>query len=65
VHPLGRFGCASFKLPTKAHPSSTEKKGSGMRLGPTAPVGRQPAVADVRDRDRSLSLSSGYKNRRR
>jgi hypothetical protein len=66
VHPLGRFSRASFKLPTEAHPSLTENRGSGTCLGLTAPVSRQPAVTDVRDRDRSLSLSlsSGYKNPR-
>jgi hypothetical protein len=65
VHLLGHFGHASFKLPSEAHPSLTKNRGSGVHLGPTALVSRRSTVADVRDRDRSLSLSSGYKNPRR
>jgi hypothetical protein len=57
VHPLVRFGHASFKLPTEAHPSSTENRGSGTRLGPTAPASHWWAIANVQDSDRSLSLS--------
>jgi hypothetical protein len=62
VHPLGRFGRTSFKLPTEVHSSSTKNRGFGASFGPTAPVSRWPAVADVRDRDHSLSFSFGYKN---
>jgi hypothetical protein len=64
VHPLGHFGHASFKLTTEAHPSSIENRGSGVCLGPTAPASRRPAVVDVQDRDRAISLSSGYKSGR-
>jgi hypothetical protein len=62
VHPLARFDRASFKLPTEAHPSSIKNRGSSACIGPTALASRPPAVADVRDRDHSLSRSSGYKN---
>jgi hypothetical protein len=57
VHPLGRFGRASFTLPTEAHSSSTENRGSGVHLGPTTLATRQPAITDMRNQDRSLSLS--------
>jgi hypothetical protein len=58
--PDGIVAQVSFK-PTAPHASPTRDRGAALRCVPARPASHRPAVADVQDRDHSLSLSSDYK----
>jgi hypothetical protein len=60
AQPGGTVAWVGFK-PTVLYASLIRDRGALLHHIPTKPASRQPAVADMQDRDHSLSLSSDYK----
>jgi hypothetical protein len=60
ARPGGTVARVIFK-PSAPRASPTRDRGAALHRVPAEPASRRPAVADVRDRDHSPSLSSNYK----